>query len=229
MRFVVDEVDIRDAWARGRRRRRLRFVSIAGGAVAAATIGIMVVGSSAMIDRETGEDRFGSTGGEEMTTTTQSPQAECGEPNLNGPSYGTTEIGQWLKDLMIQVGAPQEDQIDSNEVTDTGTALQVNVDADGDELWVYVTAQKPPDPDFSPDAAEPVSQLAGFTIYYQEGSAWKSFTAVNNEWQLSVIAYPGAKAPSVPWTASSTAVEDWFSQALSRAKDDPPPCSVPNH
>jgi hypothetical protein len=163
-----------------------------------------------------------------MTSTTQSPQSECGEPNEDGPSYGTTEIGQWLKDLMIQVGAPQEDQIGSNEVTDTGTALQVHGEAYGDELVVYVTAQKPPDPDFSADAAEPVSQLEGFTIYYQEGQAWKSFTAVNTEWQLGVIGYPGAKARSVPWTASSTAIEDWFSQALSRAKEDPPPCSFPN-
>ncbi|MDQ3618705.1 MAG: hypothetical protein M3391_01065, partial [Actinomycetota bacterium] len=88
---------------------------------------------------------------------------------------------------------------------------------------VYVIAQKPPDPEFSPVSREVIGHMGESTLYHRAGNPWKGFTAYSDEWQLSLLAYPGP-GQDVTWGPNSEVVKDWFSEALSRARHHPPPC-----
>ncbi|MFN2586828.1 MAG: hypothetical protein ABR613_01745 [Actinomycetota bacterium] len=149
------------------------------------------------------------------------PVGDCVTPD--DESYGTTAMGEWLRGLLLGVGMPQKPSVTGEEITDTGTALLVDVY--GGRHHAYVTASKPPDPEFETDEAEVVGQEGAFVIYYREGPAWKSFNAVSPEWQLSLALFPGAGHSAVSWDKGDRAVSEWFERALARGNENPPPCS----
>ena len=138
-------------------------------------------------------------------------------------SYGKTALGQWLRGLLLDVGMPREPGVVGDDVTDTGTALEVSVY--GGHPTAYVAASRPPDPELAPKGAEVVGEEGAFLVYYREGPAWKSFTALSAEWQLSLLLFPGAGHSSVSWEKGDRAVAEWFERAIARAGEDPPPCS----
>ena len=132
-------------------------------------------------------------------------------------------MGHWLRRLLLVVGMPHEPSVAEREITDTGTALEVSVY--GRRHTAYVAASKPPDPELAPEEAEVVGREGTFLVYYREAPAWKSFTAVSPEWQLSLVLFPGMGHSSVSWDKGDRAVAEWFERAIARAEEDPPPCS----
>jgi hypothetical protein len=138
-------------------------------------------------------------------------------------SYGDTPAGRWLRGLLVDVGVPEVPRLEDEEIGDTGTALQVLPAEYSGRLNVYVIAQRPPDPEFSPASKEVIGHMGESTLYYEEGRPWRGFTAHSDEWQLSLLAYPGP-GQTVAWGPNTEAVRDWFSEALSAARQDPPPC-----
>jgi hypothetical protein len=198
-------------------------------AAGAMTVPILFLAAIQLVDNQRGTDGIAARSGREraegggaMANIVETKAADaCLEPDDS--SYGTTAMGEWLERLLLGVGMPQKPSVAEGDVMDTGTALQVSVY--GGRMTAYVTASKPPDPEFAPDEAEVVGQEGAFLIYYREGSAWKSFTAVSPEWQLSLVLFPGMGHSSVSWDKGDRAVAEWFERAIARAGEDPPPCS----
>lgn len=221
---VDNEVNIEQLWRRGRTRRLVRWVGVVGVVAVTISVGNLVITTDPVMQVPRRDGPVGGSGGVGMGQIEQSPsQSDCVTPSEE--SYGSTAIGRWLSDLILHVGAPEEGEVTTEEIGDTGTALEIRGDAYSSRLIVYLSAQKPPDSDFSPKSAQPIGQRGDFVLYYKEGPAWKSFTALNLEWQLSLLAYPAPGHSSVPWNSASDEVGDWFERALSRAELDPPPCS----
>ncbi|MGI8406969.1 MAG: hypothetical protein ACR2L3_00450 [Actinomycetota bacterium] len=138
-------------------------------------------------------------------------------------SYGESPPGKWLRSLLLQIGVPEAPRIEDEEIRDTGTALEVLPAEYSGGFGVYVIAQRPPDPEFSPAPKEVIGHMGESTLYYEEGRPWRGFTAHSEEWQLSLLAYPGP-GQTVAWGPNTEAVRDWFSEALSAARQDLPPC-----
>lgn len=160
-----------------------------------------------------------TTGDQAQDSTT----ADCGSPDDR--SYGSTEIGKWLTNLLETVGAPEEKQITLDEIRDTGTALEVHADVYDSRIWAYITAQRPPDSDFPPEGAEPIGRHGDFVLYYWEDRSIKAFNAVSPDWQLSLLAYPARGQATVSWAPDDQHVGAWFQRAIDAAQQNPPPCS----
>ncbi|MDQ3958106.1 MAG: hypothetical protein M3273_07275 [Actinomycetota bacterium] len=151
------------------------------------------------------------------------PPGEACIPDGDG-SYGESPIGRWAAALLVEVGAPGAAVV-PKDVSDTGTALEVRAEPYDDGTSVYVIAQRPPDPEFTPDATELVRRHDGFSIYFRATGAWRSFTGLSPEWQLSLISYPGPEGAEIEWAADDPVVAEWLDRALSYAGRNPPPCS----
>jgi hypothetical protein len=159
-----------------------------------------------------------------VETPAESPSATP-SPCVADPngSYGESPPGRWLRRLLLEIGVPEAPRLREEEIIDTGTALQVLPAEYSGDLHVYVIAQRPPDPEFSPASRDAIGHIGESTLYFKDGRPWRSFTAHSDEWQLSLLAYPGP-GQTVTWSPNTEAVRDWFSEALSRARHDPRPC-----
>lgn len=141
-------------------------------------------------------------------------------------SYGQTIPGRWLEDVIVDLGGPGGYDVTDEEVKDTGTALEIDVPAYGHDPTIYATMLTPgDDPNItsSPPEVE-LGKRGGYTLYLQNGNPWESYKAVGEDWQLSLIAYPGVDSDQVAWP---DATRDWLTRAVDLAQESPPQCSGP--
>lgn len=141
-------------------------------------------------------------------------------------SYGESIPGRWLKDLITELGAPGGYDVTRDEVRDTGTALRIDIPEYDNDPTIYASMLTPgEDPNIaSPPPEEEVGERGDYTFYLQRGDSWQSYKAVSEDWQVSLIAYPGADNDDVAWPEGTI---DWLRRAVDIAAESPPRCSGP--
>ncbi len=149
------------------------------------------------------------------------------EPQSRDLSYGKTIPGLWLEEVIVRLGAPGEHPAARSEIRDTGTALWIDIPAYRKSSIIYATMITPDtDPDFTSSATDQMIERRGsYTLYFNKGEyAWESYMASNGNWQLSLLAYPGAGSDVVAWPQGIIA---WLDNVVDRAEQYPPQCRGP--
>ncbi|MPZ70830.1 MAG: hypothetical protein GEU71_15080 [Actinobacteria bacterium] len=152
------------------------------------------------------------------------PDPSEGCDNSDSRSYGDLPIGTWLRELLLSEGSPQGDPLESSDIQDVGSSLQLKGSTSGPPMWMYVTAQNPAD--LSKDEGirtEHVSVIRGFEITHLTvaNGSFDGYNASNGQWELSIIAYGGAEGITPKLSSDQTL--DWFDAALGYADTSPPP------
>ncbi|CAN5463823.1 MAG: hypothetical protein ACR2MC_10110 [Actinomycetota bacterium] len=163
--------------------------------------------------------------------TTQVPSTQpdgdqlC-EPQSRDLSYGKTIPGLWLEEVIVRLGAPGEHPAPRSEIRDTGTALWIDIPAYRKGSIIYATMITPDtDPNFTSATDQMIERRGSYTLYFNKGAyAWESYKASNGNWQLSLLAYPGAGSDVVAWPQGIIA---WLNNVVDRAEQSPPQCRGP--
>jgi hypothetical protein len=160
--------------------------------------------------------------GDVLATRDMRVQERCADHQ----SYGRTIPGRWLKEVILNLGAPGGYEVTNKQVRDTGTALSIDIPQYDNDPTIYATMLTPgDDPNItSSPPKEEVGRHGSYTLYLQKGNPWQSYTAIGADWQLSLIAYPGADNDQIAWPDG---ILEWLAQAAKIAQDSPPECSGP--
>lgn len=160
------------------------------------------------------------------TSSPASDDPAC-EPQSHDPSYGKTIPGRWLQDVLVGFGAPGGHPLTQKDIRDTGTALWIDIPEYEDGSTIYATMLTPNfDPNVTRSKTEiEIGQQHSYTLFFDDSnSAWESYRAANNRWQLALLAYPGAGKDDVTWPEGTIR---WLKAAVSRAQQSPPQCRGP--
>ena len=156
----------------------------------------------------------------------QHPMPRCRPPQNH--SYGDTLPGRWMKDVLVELGAPGGYALDPKDVRDTGTAWLIDVAEYNKNIFVYAAMlTKGNDPNIpSPPPQEALGEEGSYKIYFSSGAPtqWESYKAVGSRWQISLIAYPGADTDAIDWPQGTV---DWLRGAAQTAEEAPPRCRGP--
>jgi Tol biopolymer transport system component len=140
-------------------------------------------------------------------------------------SYGQTIPGRWLEDLLVDIGAPGNHAVTHDQVGDTGTTLSIDIPAYEHGPTLYATMLAKPFP-VNEDWEAPEKEIdrhGEFRILLTRGDfAWESYRARSDDWQLALIAYPGAENNEVTWPEGTL---DWLARAVDLTQESPPECS----
>lgn len=136
-------------------------------------------------------------------------------------SYGSSPIGEWLANMTQRVGAPEGYSAPASVISNTGTALELNLSQYADRFDLYVVAEKPPD--FENDSTRFMSHLQdleGFELYSAALNGWVSYLVRSPEWQLSLMAFSDSERPSFK---PENAPQNWLAAVIREARSVPPP------
>lgn len=200
---------------RNAKNRRVRLASFISGAFVLLLGGTGIVGAS-LLESENRPTLV-------IPMETQSPAQEhstCESEERS--SYGETISGQWLRDLLLRshLGAPGV-YTTPEHIIDTGTALEIRTPAYRG-ITLYATLLPPPFRESETSTEEEVGRHGDFTMYLVRGDfAWESYVARSDEWQLSLIAYPGPGKDRVEWPKG---VLKWLERAVDNLEFSPPDC-----
>lgn len=145
----------------------------------------------------------------------------------NTKSYGQEPPGLWLKDVLLELGAPGGHPLAKDDVRDTGTALWIDIPEYDNDPTIYATMLTPgADPNVAESETETeIGTRQSYTLYFNDTDyQMESYKAVNENWQLALLAYPGADNDEVMWPDGTV---EWLKQAVDIAEQSPPQCEGP--
>lgn len=159
----------------------------------------------------------------EAKTASELPPCE----DENSKSYGQEPPGKWLKDVLLELGAPGGYPLTEEDVRDTGTALWIDIPEYDNDPTIYATMVTPDiDPNVPRSTSEKeIGRRQSYTLYFDETDyKMETYRAVNDRWQLALLGYPGAGNDEVLWPDGTVA---WLKQAVDIAEESPPQCEGP--
>jgi hypothetical protein len=127
----------------------------------------------------------------------------------------------WVRSMMERVGAPEGWRVAGRRLSDTGTALEVDLPQYERRFTGYVNAE-PPDTEHDPKPYLQLIERSGrFTVYSSRSAHTYMFHAESPTLWLSMYAYSTSTRP-VLWQPRN-AVRTWFRSFRSAARLTPPP------
>jgi hypothetical protein len=158
--------------------------------------------------------------GDRTSPVGSSPQDTAQSCDPDDGAIWRTKTVPWLTSVLARVGSPEGLPLDTEDINDTGTALQIGGDRDEVVLYVHAGA-----PDLEHDPRPSMlrtGSIGDYALYSSGEGTVRQYGAFASHTWLSLSAYASTPASAATWERG-TDVHGWFQRMIAEIVVHPLP------